>query len=312
MASVVGSILVLSTVHYFPYGQGRAVEITLPLVVLASASGYAELSHRLWAWGATRPLAVTVASGAVATGLAMVIAGNRTVEPLLSETASPQSPTFYNGAEYDAAHNWVAQHGGPEGSDAMVLGTQVFDTLWMEYRFRDLPRVNFPFLIRNYDSGRSPTRYFDGRLRPYAVVEVDLPMTSAPSSEVARDDRFLLSNTGAHDNVIALGAWGFNPVVVKGSVTSQQLYATAGDVLLFYTPGTHAIELQFSSPAACTITVAGGVVPAQNVTLAPSSVASVPVTLPPGSAVDLQVTVLGSGACTQPATLPSFNGVSGG
>lgn len=312
MASVVGSIVVLSTVHYFPYGQGRAVEITAPIVILAAAAGYSEGVRRLWAVPRARVPSAAIAAASAATGVAFVVFGTRTVEPALTVTASSASPTYYDRAEYDTAHAWVERNGGPGGSNAMVLGTQVFDTIWLEYRMRDLPGVYFPFVIRNYDSGGSPIRYFDGRSRPYAVVESGLAMTTPGSSEATHDVRFLLYMAGMEPDAIALGTVGFNPVVTVGGDSAQQLYGVNGDVLIFHAPGARAVTLQFSTPARCTITVGGDDNPQNVVTLTPSEVARVPVMLPAGSALDVRVTVLGSADCTDPAKLPSLVGIAEG
>ena len=289
---VIGSIgalvLALSTIRYFPYGQGEVVQITYPMVMLAVAAGFGALLTRLrplHLGHLLRPAAAVLAAALIAVFATVNV---HTVLPYLAPSPTPYAASeIYNAQEFTAARNWLLSVAWPAGRDAMVLDTQVWDQVWLQYDLRDMTDLDFPYLVYTYSNGQSTTRFFDGSSRRYAVVESALLMDVSPGVVVGGSGDFSFLDLSRGSAVIALGAGlSFNPVSDDTGIGPVQWMTDDGQLLLFHSPSMTRITLTLVAvpqlaPNTVEVECGGQVLATATVTAAR---VEVPVDLPPGSA----------------------------
>jgi len=288
IGSVAALVGVLSTVHYFPYGQAELVQVTFPVVMLAVAAGYAALLTRL------RPphldwLVRRFATGLAAALIVVFAAVNiQTVLPYLAPAPNlnPEAG-IYNSQEFHAVRTWLLSVAGPTGRDAMVLDTQVWDQVWLQYTLRDMIDLNFPYVVYEYNYGPGTLRYFDGTGRRYAVVESDLLMETSPGVVVGGIGDFSFLDLSKGTAVIAVGAGlSFNPVSQDPVIGTVQWMSNDGLLLIFHSPSVTRVELSLVAvpqltPISVTVDDGAQVLATTNV---PADGVEVSVHLPPGNA----------------------------
>ncbi|MGA2283494.1 MAG: hypothetical protein ABSH07_07425 [Candidatus Dormibacteria bacterium] len=286
IGSIAALVLVLSTVHYFPYGQGELVQVTFSVVMLAVAAGYGALlarlsPPRLGRWPRR-------AAAGLAAALIVVFAAVNVNTTLPFLTSVPPS-AIHDTNGLNAVRNWLLSVAGPTGADAMVLDTQVWDQIWLQYELRDMTDVNFPYVVIQYGNGNpDSTRYFDGQSRRYAVVESDLLMDVSPGVIVggAGDCSFLDLSRGTA--VLAVGTGlSFNPVSTDPVIGTVQWMINDGQLLLFHSRSVTRVVLSLVAPPQLTpisVKVESGsqVLATANVS---GAGAEVSVNLPPGNAI---------------------------
>lgn len=296
IGSIAFLILVLSTVRYFPYGQGEVVQVTFPLVMLAVAAGYAALLGRLatlrvrrWALPSAAALAAALASTFAAVNV-------HTVLPFLAAYPN-QFPAegIYDRQEFAAVHDWLIAKAGPSGAGAMVLDTQVWDQVWLMYTVRDMTKLNFPYVVDTYGNAEPTTRYFDGSSRRFAVVEKGLLMDVSPGVVVGGSGDFSFLDLSRGTAVVTLGAGlSFNPISVDPGIGTVQWMGNKGKLLIFHSASVTTVTLGLVAvpqlaPNTLRITASGRVLTTTTVT---GQRQDVHVPLPPGNAVLL--TLMGS------------------
>jgi hypothetical protein len=241
-------VVVLSTpIHFFPYGQARALQITSILVVLVAVAGVATLIERLHRSLHWRGLAVPAVGAALAAALALVVADHATIDSAVLTDASHQ----HVDATFTEAAQWVGGVGGSSGSNVTVIAPDYFDQLWILYALRDRPGVNYPFLFPEY-THVSKFQFDDGRVRRYVLVDTPLFLDADPSVIVARNARFTLLDLSRGRAVVAVGLSGFSS---EGSGASyQQWLGYIGDLVLVQSPSTIHPELRMAAnPALGTV-----------------------------------------------------------
>ena len=312
IGSITALVLVLSTVHYFPYGQGELVQVTFSVVMLAVAAGYGALLVRL------RPPHLGVWPQRAAAGLAaalVVVFAAVNVNAALPFLTSTAYESLHNTNGLNAARNWLLSVAGPTGAHAMVLDTQVWDQIWLQYELRDMPDVTFPYAVIQYGNGNpDSTRYFDGQSRRYAVVESDLLMDVSPGVIVGGGGGFSFLDLSRGSAVIALGAGlSFNPVSVDPGIGTVQWMINDGQLLLYHSPSVTRVTLSLVAPPQLTpisVTVESGsqVLATVNV---PTADAEVSVNLPPGNAILLTLVASKASVVVPPDTRLRSIGITG-
>jgi hypothetical protein len=288
IGSIAALVLVLSTIRYFPYGQGEVVQVTFPVVMLAVAAGYGALLARLRPprlGRLLRPAAAVLAAALIAVFATVNV---HTVLPYLAPSPTPYAASeIYNAQEFTAARNWLLSVAGPAGRDAMVLDTQVWDQVWLQYDLRDMTDLDFPYLVYTYSNGQSTTRFFDGSSRRYAVVESDLLMDVSPGVVVGGSGDFSFLDLSRGSAVIALGAGlSFNPVSDDTGIGLVQWMTDDGQLLVFHSASVTRITLTLVAvpqlaPNTVEVESGGQVLATATVT---ATRVEVPVDLPPGNA----------------------------
>lgn len=230
-----------SSLHYFPYGQFRAVVVGLPIAIMIAVAGYAELVRRV---GVTRTPRVAVAAllaCLVALGGVFLSANLRATRVFGAYDISHR----HVDRDFQVMSAWAHRVAGPDGANLSVLVPDHFDQVWSMYVLRDLPKANFPFLYSDYTSDQ-PLQFNDGRLRPYAVVGADAFVDAAPGVVVGRTNRFLLLDLTRGSAAVALGAVNVSPVERNGS--TKRLWMLDDPVLLVaHTPDVHGVRLTMAA-----------------------------------------------------------------
>jgi hypothetical protein len=169
----------------------------------------------------------------------------------------------------------------------MVLDTQVWDQVWLQYDLRDMTDLDFPYLVYTYSNGQSTTRFFDGSSRRYAVVESALLMDVSPGVVVGGSGDFSFLDLSRGSAVIALGAGlSFNPVSDDTGIGLVQWMTDDGQLLVFHSASVTRITLTLVAvpqlaPNTVEVESGGQVLATATVT---ATRVEVPVDLPPGNA----------------------------
>jgi len=302
IAAVVGY---LSTVSYFPYGQGELVAVTFPMVMLAVAAGYAALLTRLRAPSLDRLLRPAAAAMAVLTAVFAVV-DVHTVLPYLAPVPDPYpASAIYDTNGLDAVHSWLLSVAGPTGSNAMVLDTQVWDEVWLMYSLRGMTDLNFPYVEYPYSNAGPTTQRFDGHSRRYAVVERDLLTDVNPADVVGGTTGFAFLDLSRGTAIISVGAGlSFNPVSDDPGIGTVQWMANDGQLLIFHSSSVSDITLTLRavpqlSPNTVQIRDGNQLLATSTVTANP---VEVPIELPPGDAVLLTLDGSRAAAVVPPDT----------
>jgi hypothetical protein len=313
IGSIAAMVLVLSTVHYFPYGQAELVQVTFPIVMLAVAAGFGALLVRL------RPPHLGPPPQRAAAGVAavlIVVFATANVNEVLPFLTSPTPSAIHDTNGLNAVRKWVLSVAGPSGADTMVLDTQVWSEVWLMYELQAMPDVNFPYVEIPYGNGDpNSARYFDGQSRRYAVVESDLLMDVSPGVVVGGAGGFSFLDLSRGSAVIALGTGlSFNPVSTDPAIgTVQWLGAPAGQLLIFHSASVARIALSFvpvPQLAPISVKVENGSHVLATATVSAAGVV-VPVDLPAGTAVELTLVASRPPAVVPPDTRLRSIGLTG-
>jgi hypothetical protein len=234
-ASIALTVILLSTVRYFPYGQDRAIEISLALVLLFSAIGWTSLLQVLLArWREIAYIAMVGLAGATA---AFVYVNVHTTDGWVA-AADPQRQVD---AAFQQAAGWIESVAGPTGNGAMVISNDHFDQLWLMYATRDLTAVHYPFVYQDY-GGVAPLQFDDGTYRRYVVVDDQDFVSAAPGVVVGSDSRFRFLDLSRGSAVIALGAVNYlRPETDPTGPSQWQL--NDGEVLVVHSPSVTQVTL---------------------------------------------------------------------
>lgn len=233
-------IVLLSSVHRYPYGQERAVEITFALFLLLSAIGLEAGIARLWRLRpAAGALAIVVAG---ITGAGFLFVNHRSVIGL--ETAA--DPRRQVDSSFADATQWLRENAGADGANGMVVSGEHFDQLWLIYQTRSMNRLTFPFVYPDY-GGVEPFHFNDGRLRRFAVVDVSTFLDADPAVIVGGNARFRFLDLSRGQAVITVGANRFLPSQPRPDGSPTQWMIDDGDLLVVHTAGVPAVQLTSSA-----------------------------------------------------------------
>lgn len=224
---VAGSVAVigyLTFVHRFPYGQQRAVQVAVPLVLLTSAAGFALLISRLWSQlrrvGSLIIAALlSVPLAAAGAGFPLVnIASSVRWERDFHIAARTVDPSLLEGV------SWV-QDLDPSGSDTMIVNSNFFEQLWLTYELRHQEQLAWPVLYPDYMHIDRYARW-DGRLRRYALVGRDDYVDADAGVTVKENGRFRLLDLSLGEAMIGIPSvnWG------GGERTAEGVAHWMGDV----------------------------------------------------------------------------------
>ena len=236
---VTGSIAVaavaLSTVRYLPYGQQRAIEITLALVLLFSTIGWAALIPALVE--RRRVIGYGAALLAAGTAAAYVYVNLRTTD----QSVAAADPQRHVDAAFQEAAAWLAKVSGPAGNSAMVLSNDHFDQLWLLYATRHLTLLHYPFVYEDY-GGVKPLHYDDGVYRRFVVVDDQDFVDAAPGVVVGGNSRFRFLDLSRGRAVIALGAVNYLEPETDPTGPAQW-QVNDGQVLVVHSPDVTSVTL---------------------------------------------------------------------
>lgn len=248
-ALLVGSsatIVYLSTIHYFPYGQQRALQIAAPLVLLGAFAGVDRLARRL-------RLAPWVAAAVILPFIVVNLAGQHRWQRTLSVDRR-----HIDTATLEAA-GWVEDLAGPDGDDAVVATSSFFEQLWLSYELRDREETEWAFLYPDYLGGSLYDRW-DGEIPPFMLVSRLDWIDVDPEAIVRENHRFQLLDLRNHAGVVAMPTfnfWGFE----NGPVGPAQWMRNDGELFLIRGPGgPDSVEVRVSPNGALgpmTLTVTG-------------------------------------------------------
>ncbi|MGI8847298.1 MAG: hypothetical protein ACR2GX_03390 [Candidatus Dormibacteria bacterium] len=243
IAVVVG---LLSTVRYAPYGQGRAVSVAMSTLLLGVVSGWAalwgDIAQRFstpWPKRALR----TVAVGAL---MAFVGVNVQSTLPYLATGPGHYRNQLLYTPEFDSAGTWLQRVAGPDGGSAMVVETRFHEQLWLRYRLRDLPAVQYPYLPQIY-SDRTADVATSTNAR-YVVAQRQAWLVADPSVLVSQDAQFRHLDLGAGSVMLAAGGGGFHPIDDDGSGHPVQWMGDDGDLLIVHSPTIRQISVRFNLP----------------------------------------------------------------
>lgn len=211
LPTIAGAIIVavyLTFVHRFPYGQQRAVQVTVPLVVLTAAAGAGRLIALLW------NTCSRLASAPLAALLVLPLAVAGAGFPLANVSSTLQWERAFNPAERSVDRSllegvdWV-QDLDAGGADTMIVSSNFFEQLWLTYELRHQEGLAWPLLYPDYMSVDRYERW-DGRLRRYALVGRDDHVDVDPAVIVRENRRFRLLDFSRGEGLIATPSrnWG--------------------------------------------------------------------------------------------------------
>lgn len=224
----------LTFVHRFPYGQQRAVQVSVPLVLLTSAAGFAMLISRLWSQlrqvGSIRIAAlVSVPLAAAGAGFPVAnIASSVRWEREFHVAARSVDPTLLEGV------TWV-QKLDPRGGDTMIVNSNFFAQLWLTYELRRQEQLAWPVLYPDYMHIDRYARW-DGQPRRYALVGRDEYVDADAGVIIRENARFRLLDLSLGEALIAIPSVNW----VGGEKTSKGVahwMSDAGEMVVIRTPG---------------------------------------------------------------------------
>ena len=239
LLNVVAVTVVLgSSVHYYPYGEYRAVGTGLSLVVIAAVAGWGAGLERLGR-SAVRRTRVGLTLAAAGAGAAVYFSANQgTIAKQASEDWSMQTVS----SDFGTSAAWSASVGGPRGRNVTALLPDYFTGLWSMYTLRRSTEINFPFLYSDY-AGVSPLTYDDGRLRRYVLLGGDLFSQVDPAAVVGEDRRFRYLDVSRGSVVLAFGVENSYAIEYSPEHTVQQWLADDGRILVAHTPDVRAVAI---------------------------------------------------------------------
>lgn len=210
VALIVSSLVLvfyLGSIHRFPYAQQRAVELSLPLLILACAAGWDAALKLPRGGGNSRVRLVQIAmSGAVlvVVGSVFVVLNSRTaLKPALA-TLLPQRTVDSNFTE---AMTWVSELADPTGAHLTVISANFFEQTWLTYLLRTRPATDFAFLFSDYNKV-SPFLYSDSRRRRFALVGREAYLDADARVVIRRNERFKLLDFERGSALVAQPASG--------------------------------------------------------------------------------------------------------
>jgi len=183
--------LAFVTVEGRGYTQLRSASLLLPLLLLASGSGWAALLRVLGSRTRARggPVGRTrsvVAVGLVASAAVFAVVNLRSAPAGLDRgyvTSRHVDVTF------DDIGEWVAEHGGPDGEAVTALVPDIFAQMWAAEALRDTPLVAYPALRPDY---LGLTSYWAGESDRFLLVGPGAHVWAGTGAVVEQNDRFQL------------------------------------------------------------------------------------------------------------------------
>lgn len=234
----VGAVVViwyLTFVHKFPYGQQRAVQITVPLALLALTAGFGGV--------------VAIVGRAIGTGrrgvaalatVPLVFAGASFPAVNISSSVRWERQFQVEARTLDAALlegvSWIKELDRADGAETMVVNSNFFEQLWLTYELRHEEGLSYPFLYPDYMIVGRYDRW-DGRLRRFALVGRDDYIDVDPGVVVRENARFRLLDFDRGEGIIATPSvnWGGGERNPEGVA---HWMGDAGELLVLRTPGT--------------------------------------------------------------------------
>ena len=217
LALVVSSIVAVTyliEVRHFAYGAQRAIEIAVPLAVLAIAAGLERTPGLVQGWveRLAAALRMSPAESARAVRGAPFLAGGVVAALVVvsltvnlqtaSEVASRQpGPERVVTADFPTAARWLSAVGGDGGNAAMVIDSNEFSETWMAYSARRLLHLAYPFMRSNESDG-PPFGLWDGTLRRWAVVGPE-ELVVPPGAGVGGVGQFTYIDFARPDTLVA-------------------------------------------------------------------------------------------------------------
>jgi uncharacterized membrane protein len=268
LGSIALTIGALSLSAHAAYGQGRAITVAMSLLMLAVAAGWLALYRRVVASTVSPPTrAVSGAAGLLAVA-GFVAINVSTVVPYLVVGPGHYVSQLVYGQAFDTAGRYVAGVASPDGGQAMIVETGIHEQLWLRYRLREFPAVQFPYLIPLYSDRQAdilpahPARYVVAQRQ--AWLDADPAVVRGEDA----DFRYLDANAGSF--MLAAGALGFHPIGGDAHGAAVQWMGDDGDLLIVHDATVHRVALTAilplgQSPLGLTVTASG--LPDQHITL---------------------------------------------
>jgi hypothetical protein len=284
-------VTVLSTVHYYPYAQGRALAITFPLVMLAMVTGYAELARRAAARARSRAIPNAVIAVAAVAVAFFLIVNYETVTPYLAPFPHQYAAAHvYDATEFNAARSWLTSVAGPRGANGMVIETQAFERSWLQYALRDLTDLSYQTTIPRFRRSTTASGTNFGPSRRYAVVERGVFMDTDPRVVVGHAGSFQFLDLSRGHVIIGVGTIQFNALTNEGARFVEWM-ADDGDLWITHDPGSTHVVISLEpvpqlAPVTVDITAQG--IPTQYVTLT-AGITDVTIALPPEQTVAIHL-----------------------
>ena len=216
------------------------MQFTMALFLMLATLGLAEGVRRLQRM--RREAGLAALAVVVLGGLGFLYVNHRSIDAV----ASTADPTRHVDSAFAQATQWISQNAGPDGTNAMVVSGDHFDQLWLLYATRDMSRLSYPFVYQDY-AGVPPFFYNDGRVRRWAVVDVNTFLDADPSVIVGGNARFRFLDLSRGRAVIAVGANNFMSTQPAKPGMPTQWMSNDGDLLVVHTAGTRGVELEASA-----------------------------------------------------------------
>ena len=240
LAGAVAIIGYLTFVHPFPYGQQRAVQITVPLGLLVATVGFGQFVGLV---RAVVPAGRTALAGVLSAPL--VLAG--VAFPVVNISSSIrwerqfQVPARTLDASLLEGVGWIKEFDHADGAETLLINSNFFDQLWLTYELRHEEGLAYPFLYPDYMNVGRYDRW-DGRLRRFALVGRDDYIDVDPGVVVRENGRFRLLDLTKGEAVIATPAanWGGGERRPDGVA---HWMGNAGEVLVIRTVGARTTLL---------------------------------------------------------------------
>lgn len=269
LGSVMAMIGILTLARQAGFGQGRAITVAMSLLLLAVVAGWGAAYGRALRLTVRRLPRLALRASAVLAVSGFVALNVSTVLPYLVVGPGHYPNQLLYTSEFDAAGQWMQRVAAPDGAQGMVVETAIHDQLWLRYRLRDLPAVQFPYLIPLY-SDRAADVLASSSAR-YVLAQRQAWLNADPAVVVAEDAKFRDLDTSAGSLVLAAGAKGFEAIGDDGRGGSVQWMGDDGELLVVHDPSVHRIALTMiqppGQPALC-VTVSAPGLPDQHLTVA--------------------------------------------
>lgn len=260
----------LLTVNGLGYTQRRAIEISVPLLLVMAVFGWGALVTRLGR--AVRPAGEASAAGPPA-ARRTAADWRRAVVPVVavvalvpvavwagvnarSSAASVLAPVDLQARHVDTdfsdAVGWIQDVGGTDGADVSVAVPNFFDQQWLTLSLEDETDVEYPTLRADYFRTQS---FWTGGVDRYWLVGNGVQVDADPGAVLYANDRFRLLDLdrGAVAMAVPFGLDNWNT-----GVRPDGGFTTLGDaqVLLVRSAGLDAdLEVTFRAESAAPVDV---------------------------------------------------------
>lgn len=232
-------VVALSTsIHYFPYGQMRAIDIGLPFVYVAAVIGLGTLLWKVLRHRRTRALAFILVPLLLVPSVLFV--GTNLVTTRMNEHFDISQR--YVGTDFAQMVAWAHRVGTSSGSNITVILPDHFSLMWTMYLLRDRPKIDYPFLYGDYTNDAT-LQFANGHLSRYAIVGTNTIYNIDPADVMARNSRFLMLDLSRGPAVIATGALNTSDPEEDPGGTLQWMF-TDPTIIVAHTPQVRSTTLQ--------------------------------------------------------------------